>query len=197
MGLYIPKHMNQIIQLDKAIFQLINQRWQNHLFDSLMPIIRNSQTWVPLYFFLLLFCLFNFDKHKWQWILFTALTPVLTNFISSDLIKEYIWRLRPCNDPTMANSMRFLLNYRPQSSSFTSSHATNHFGLATFFYLTLKDYIGKWGWLFFCWAGIIVYAQVYVGVHYPLDILAGGLIGTMVGYASATTFNRRYSPTKN
>ena len=197
MGLYIPKHMNQIIQLDKAIFQLINQRWQNHLFDSLMPIIRNSQTWVPLYFFLLLFCLFNFDKHKWQWILFAALTPVLTNFISSDLIKEHIWRLRPCNDPTMANSMRFLLNYRPQSSSFTSSHATNHFGLATFFYLTLKDYIGKWGWLFFCWAGIIVYAQVYVGVHYPLDILAGGLIGTMVGYASATIFNRRYGPTKN
>jgi undecaprenyl-diphosphatase len=189
--------MNQIIQLDKAIFQLINQRWHNHLFDTLMPIIRNSQTWIPLYFFLLLICLFNFDKNKWQWILFAALTPILTNFISSDLIKENISRLRPCNDPSMADSMRFLLNYRPQSSSFTSSHATNHFGMATFFFLTLKDYIGKWGWLFFCWAGIIVYAQIYVGVHYPLDILAGGLMGTIVGYASATLFNRRYGSTKN
>jgi len=184
--------MKYIIHIDKALFKLINGTWHNDFFDTLMPIIRNAKTWIPFYLFLLLISIFNFKKNKWWWIFFAAITPILTNYISSDLIKGNFWRLRPCNDPKMADSVRFLLTYRPQNSSFTSSHATNHFALATFFYLTLKDYFGKWSLLFFLWAFVIVYAQIYVGVHYPLDILAGGIVGAFIGYLSAKLFNTKF-----
>ncbi len=90
----------------------------------------------------------------------------------------------------MADSVRFLLNYKPISSSFTSSHATNHFGIAAFLYYSLKDIFGKWPRIFFLWAFLIGYAQVYVGVHYPGDIIAGALIGILLGYLWAKVFNK-------
>lgn len=87
------------------------------------------------------------------------------------------------------------MKYRPQSSSFTSSHAANHFAMAVFFYCTLSKHIGKWALLFFVWAAVIAYAQVYVGVHYPIDVACGGLIGIVFGYLSARLFNKFYGLT--
>ena len=184
--------MHKIIQLDRALFKLINQTWHNELFDSIFPLIRNSIFWIPLYLFLLIFMLINFKKGVLWWAIFAACTAILTDFVSSKLIKENIIRLRPCNDPALADTMRFLLNYRPQSSSFTSSHAATHFALAVFFYLTLKNFIGKWALLFFLWAFLIVYAQVYVGVHFPLDIICGAIIGIAIGYFTGYTFNKKH-----
>lgn len=183
--------MNSLIQLDKQLFYLINGKWHNAVFDSMMPLLRSSQFWVPLYLFLLLFVLLNFKKNAWWWAVMAGLTVVLSNFISSDIIKEHIWRTRPCNDPELVSSMRFLLHYRPQSSSFTSSHAVNHFAMATYFYYTLEKHIKKWARLFFLWAFIVVYAQVYVGVHFPLDVLCGALIGIILGYLPAKSFNKK------
>jgi len=67
--------------------------------------------------------------------------------------------------------------------------------VATFIVLTLKQYIGKWKWLFIAWAAIISYAQVYVGVHYPFDILCGALIGSGIGYTVAKFFLSRFANT--
>lgn len=184
--------MNAIIQADRAIFEWINNHCHNSFFDWLMPHIRNSITWVPFYIFLLAFVVVNFKKNSFWWILFAAGTVILSNFISSDIIKENIHRLRPCNDPYFKEKINFLLAYRPQSSSFTSSHATNHFAMAAFFYFTLKKHIGNIAWLFFFWGAIICIAQVYVGVHFPLDVIAGGLIGFVFGYLCAKAFNKSY-----
>lgn len=182
-----PDIMETILHFDKMLFRLINRSWQNPLFDSLLPIIRNSATWVPLYLFLLIFGLLNFKKNVWIWVVFAASTAILCDFVSSDIIKETFYRLRPCHHPGLAI---LRVGYCGQNSSFTSSHATNHFGMAIFFFLTLKDYIHKWGYLFFAWAAIIIYAQVYVGVHYPLDVICGGMVGTCLGLITATAFNR-------
>ncbi len=184
--------MQKLLELDKEFFFLINYKWSNSFFDAIFPLVRNQYLWVPLYFFLFVLAIVNFKKDWWKWVLFAAVLATITNWVSSDLIKENIFRLRPSSDPEMAGKMHFLLNYRPRSSSFTSSHATNHFGLAAFFYYTLKPYIGKWGWLFFAWAGIIIFAQVYVGVHYPLDVIAGAAIGFLFGYLCAIIFNKYY-----
>ncbi|RYY50821.1 MAG: phosphatase PAP2 family protein [Chitinophagaceae bacterium] len=185
--------MHPVIEFDRQLFTIVNSRLTNAVFDAAMPFIRNQYIWGPLYLFVVVLVLANFKKNTGWWLFFFAGTAMLTNFISSDLIKENIYRVRPCNDPTMAEQLRFLVTYRPKSSSFTSSHATNHFGLAAFFYYSLKPYIGKWGWLFYGWAGIIIYAQVYVGVHYPLDVVCGALIGFLFGYLSARSFNKNYS----
>ena len=184
--------MEQVFEIDNSLFQLINVKWQNDLFDRLMPFIRHANFWWPLYIFLFSFALINFRKNAWWWIVMGACTVILTNFISSDIIKENIYRTRPCGDPELSGRMRFLVSYCPISSSFTSSHATNHFGMASFFFYTLRDYVGKWALLFFLWAFLIIYAQVYVGVHYPLDVISGGLIGFVLGYLSARSFNKHY-----
>jgi len=185
--------MQNLLTLDKSLFRLINQQWHNPFFDWLLPLVRNSYFSLPLYLFLLLFVIINGKKNIGWWIVFAACVPILTDFVSSKLIKENIIRLRPCNDPMMAEGLRFLLSYKPQSSSFTSSHATSHFGLAMFFHSTLKNIIGKWSLLFFLWAFIIVYAQVYVGVHFPGDIICGALIGMAIGYFVSRLFNKNYS----
>lgn len=76
------------------------------------------------------------------------------------------------------------------SSSFISSHATTHFGIAMFIYATLRDFAPYWMPLFFAWAAIIAYAQVYVGVHFPIDIFCGALVGCLIGFLISRLFNK-------
>jgi undecaprenyl-diphosphatase len=183
---------HQILESDKQLFRLLNNKWHNAVFDTLMPQFRNAPFWMPLYLFLLLLVLINFKKNGWIWALFFFTTAGLSDIISSRLLKIYIHRVRPCNAEDMAEGLRFLVAYRPQSYSFTSSHAFTHFAMATFFYLTLKDHLGKWMLLAFAWAFVIAYAQVYVGVHFPLDVAGGAMIGILVGYLSGKLFNKHF-----
>lgn len=184
--------MNSLIQTDKYLFYLINQSGRNAFFDSIMPFLRTAQFWAPLYLFIFLWVLNRFNKNQWWWLLFAASLPIVTDFVSSDIIKNHFFRLRPCNDLSLINQCHFLLSYRPQSSSFTSSHATSHFGMAMFYYLTLKLYIKKWSLLFFAWAGLVCYAQVYVGVHFPLDVICGGAVGCFIGFVFGYVFNKKF-----
>ena len=185
--------MQSLVKWDRLILKQISAEWHNSFFDWFLPFLRNSDMWVPLYFFLLLFGLFNFKKTAWRWVIAAVITAALSDFISSDIIKPNLFRLRPCNDPAIAGWLRILPGiYLPQSSSFTSSHATNHFAMALFFYATLKRHIGNWAWLFFIWAVLICYAQMYVGVHYPFDILGGALVGLLIGYTTSYIFNKKW-----
>lgn len=106
-------------------------------------------------------------------------------------MKYFFNRVRPCNEPSLADRIHILVNYVPQSPSFTSSHAVNHFALATFFFQTLKPYFGNWAYLLFLWAGTVAYGQVYVGVHYPGDILGGALVGGLIGWFTSLIFNKK------
>ena len=143
--------MQRVLEADRYIFGLINNKWNNSFFDSLMPLLRNSNFWLPLYLFLLIFALMNIRKSGW-FILLTICTAALTDILSSHIIKNHIFRLRPCHDTNLIGTIRVLVSYCPQSSSFTSSHAANHFGLATFASITLYPYAGKWIFLTFMWA---------------------------------------------
>ena len=183
--------MQRVLEADRYIFGLINNKWNNSFFDSLMPLLRNTNFWLPLYLFLLIFALMNIRKSGW-FILLTICTAALTDILSSHIIKNHIFRLRPCHDTNLIGTIRVLVSYCPQSSSFTSSHAANHFGLATFASITLYPYAGKWIFLTFMWAFLIIYAQVYVGVHYPIDVLGGALVGVMAGLLTSTIYQRKW-----
>jgi membrane-associated phospholipid phosphatase len=187
--------IKRLLSYDHQLFRTINSDWHNPFFNWLMPWLRNSNVWYPLYLFLILTAVINYRKKGWWWVAFAAGTVVLTDFVSSTLIKENIWRLRPCNNPDLSSWINIMVGYRPQSSSFTSSHAANHFGIATFLYLSLKEEFGKWPMLFFLWAFAISYAQVYVGVHYPLDVIAGTGIGLLIGYLTGRLFNKNFGLT--
>jgi undecaprenyl-diphosphatase len=175
---------------DRNLFLKINTSWTNPLLDAILPWWRDANTWTPLYLFLILLVVINSKKQAFYWILAAILTLVLTDQISSGLIKPFFARLRPCSDPLLMNQVRLLLPNCAGGYSFTSSHATNHFGFAAFVFVTLKPIIKKWGFLFFLWAATISFAQVYVGVHYPLDILSGAILGLLIGNTTAYFFRQ-------
>jgi undecaprenyl-diphosphatase len=183
--------MPVLLNWDADLFYKINTVWTNSFLDNNYPWWRDDTMSYPVYLFLLLFILINFGWRAWTWILFIAVNTTITDQLSSTIIKLWIHRLRPCRDPAMTEHVRMLLNHCSGGFSFPSSHATNHFGAAVFLHYTLKDYLGRWTYIFFFWAATISYGQIYVGVHYPLDVLGGAIIGSMVGYIVAFIYNKK------
>ena len=182
--------MENLLTWDLRLFFKINGQWINGFLDFLLPWMREPYLWAPLYLFLAVFIVYNYKWRGFFWMAFFIITFALTDQ-SSMFIKDAVDRLRPCRDPLISQYVRVLVVYCPSSGSFTSSHAANHFGLAMFSFLTLRSQIGKWAWLFFLWAAVIGYSQIYVGVHYPLDILGGALLGILAGTLSGGFFQRR------
>ena len=183
--------LKPVLRLDYWLFHKINQIWINPFFDLVLPFIRQQEFWYFFYLFLLVFSLFNFGIKGCWWSVTLIMTGIISDLFSSSLIKSLIWRFRPCRDPDLAGQVRVLVNYCPQSSSFTSSHACNHFAAAWFIFITLNQ-TGSWRWLLFAWAFVICYAQVYVGVHFPLDILGGAIMGTAIGYGMSIFFQKQF-----
>ncbi|UAY51472.1 phosphatase PAP2 family protein [Ferruginibacter albus] len=182
--------ISAITNFDKWLFVKINSAWQNTFFDSVMPFLRQPLFWLPLYLFLILFLLINF-KQKGSWVvLFTVLLVAISDTISSHFLKSFTGRVRPCGDADPDLHVRLLAAYCGGNGSFPSSHATNHFGIAVFLFFILRPYIGKWSYLLFFWAAIICYAQVYVGVHYPMDVTGGALLGSIIGWLMSKLFHK-------
>lgn len=184
-----------ILAKDRALFSMINGEWTCSLFDQIMPWIRTSNNWFPLYIVLLAFIIYKWKKNAWKWALLAAVNVTLTDQISSSIFKPFFQRLRPCVDPALMHKSRLLLEHCSGGFSFTSSHAANHFGIAIFIIMTLQPLFKNYRFLFLFWAAMIAYAQVYVGVHYPLDIIGGSCIGTLVGYLNGKLFNYWQSKT--
>lgn len=180
---------------DQTFFLTINRDGSNSFFDTVMPWVREANFWAPLYLFLIVFAAYNFKWKGWMWILIFIATVSLSDTISSHYLKNWVERIRPCQDIFFSRYITFRVKYCPSSFSFPSSHAVNHFTMATYIFTTGKMF-GKWMKLFFVWAAIISYAQIYVGVHYPLDVLGGTLIGLGIGYVMGSIFNK-YFPLDN
>lgn len=171
-----------MMQLDEALFARINGQWTHPWADAVLPWMRDSNHWVALYVLLIAYLFYVKGGAAWKWVVAAIINVTLTDQISSSFFKPFFHRLRPCADPMMMNKVKLLLDHCSSGFSFTSSHAANHVGFAMFIAMTMQPYFKKYRYLFFIWAGIIAYAQVYVGVHYPLDILAGAIIGILVGW---------------
>jgi membrane-associated phospholipid phosphatase len=180
-----------ILRADRWLFDRINQEWISSTGDTIFPFLREAEFWVPFYLFLLVFVTLNFGKRGWLWSFSLIMTVIISDLCSSHLMKQILFRLRPCQDISLADNIRVLASYCPVSSSFTSSHACNHFALATFIFMTLR-HSSRWWSLAFVWAFLISYAQVYVGVHYPLDVLGGAILGIAIGYGTSRVFRFRF-----
>jgi membrane-associated phospholipid phosphatase len=182
---------NAIKQFDYNLFSKMNGQWHTSFFDTFFPFIREPFLWIPLYFFLVCFTIINFKIKGFYWVLFFILNVMLSDYVSSTIIKENFFRIRPCHDPFLAGRLRFLVSYCPVSSSFTSSHAVNHFAAAMFIFTTFRKAISPKSAYLFLWAFAISYAQVYVGVHFPFDVFCGAIIGLILGYIPAKIFNNK------
>lgn len=181
--------MTGILQLDEQLFYLINNGWQNPFLDAIMPIWREKSTWIPLYILLAIFIIYRFKVKGLYLILTMALLIGLSDNISSQLIKKNVRRIRPCNDATLEEKVHLIIACG-SGYSFPSSHAANHFAVATFLSMTLGQFYRKIRLPFYLWAASIALGQVYVGVHYPLDIFCGAIFGIILAYIIAKLYLR-------
>lgn len=191
---FFQRLLQTILEWDSWLFLKINTILTHPLLDKIFPLWRDSELWVPFYLFLIVLAIVNFGKKAGSWILFAIINVALTDQASSSLIKNWFARIRPCNEELLVGKMRLLLEHCSGGFSFTSSHATNHFGFAMFVFLTTRHLFGKWGKWLFVWAATISYGQVYVGVHYPVDIVFGALLGSGIGALTAGYYNRKIGP---
>ena len=179
--------MTSILQFDESLFHIINGDMQHYLLDTILPYWRSKLLWAPLYLFLISFVLINFKKKGLYFIIFVLSVVAISDTISSQFIKKTIQRDRPCNNIYLKQDVHLLVGCGG-GYSFTSSHATNHFAVAVFIILTLGRLFKQIKWPFIFWASSISLAQVYVGLHYPLDILGGAIVGSVVGILMAYLF---------
>ena len=171
--------LDQLIDFDKKVLLFLNS-FHTPWLDPIVLFSTQTLAWLPLYLFLLYLIIKEYKKESWIALLGIVLTIVLANEITSSLMKPYFERLRPSNEPSLQGLIHLVDGYKGGKFGFASSHAANTFGVATFFFLLFRKK-KKWiGWLFL-WAVAMTYTRIYLGVHYPGDILVGGMIGVLAG----------------
>lgn len=179
----------RILETDYLWFYTVHFEWIHPVLDALAPFVRNPLFWAPLYLFLAFFAIINFGKRGIYWCLFYIATVSFSDFTAAKILKNYFARIRPCNDELFSDIVRGLVNCG-SGLSFPSNHATNHFAMAIFIILTISKSNPFAIILTLFWAASVAYAQVYVGVHYPFDVIAGAIYGSAIGVLFAFLFNK-------
>jgi undecaprenyl-diphosphatase len=151
----------------------------------------DARVWTPLY----LFFLWAIAKvYNWKTAFLTLLgVLVVVTFcdrISVELFKEVFERYRPSRNLELYDQVHIVNDYRGGKYGFVSSHATNFFGICTFLFMILKRPYPKQAPYIFLFAALVSYTRIYLGVHYPADILAGGVLGVLIGWFVFLFFNR-------
>lgn len=170
--------VEKLLSLDTELFVFLNSLG-SETYDGLWSFITKQSNWIPL-FLLLLYVIFKKlgAKQTLYLLLFVAVLVTFTDQMTN-VFKNGFQRLRPCNNPEIKSFIR-IVQFRG-SFSFFSGHASNSMAVATLLYFTLRQYF-KYFWLLFLWPFIFAYSRIYLGLHYPLDILSGYLFGFTSGF---------------
>lgn len=187
-----------IKEIDKSVFIFLNGI-NSPFFDWLMFYISESWTWFPVFVILLYASIKKFGI-KILWILiFIAVLITLTDQSSVKLFKNVFLRYRPCHNLELHGIVHTVNDKCGAQYGFVSSHASNYFGLASFFIIILGIKRKIFLFLIILWAVLIGYSRIYLGVHYPADVLAGAILGSAIGliWAKITLTLVQKLPPKN
>ena len=169
--------LEKIISFDKELFIFLNSLG-SETYDGLWLFITKQVNWVPLFILLLYIIIKKIGtKQTLLLVLFVVVLVTLTDQVTN-LFKNSFQRLRPCNNPEI-NSFIRVVQVR-NSFSFFSGHASNTMAVASFLYLVLRRH-SKYFLVLFLWPLIFAYSRIYLGLHYPIDILCGYLFGIFIG----------------
>ena len=173
--------IEQLIEYDKELLRFLNS-FHTATLDTVMMTLTETTSWLPLYIFMAYIVIKDFKHDSWFVLVGLVLTIVLADQITSSLMKPYFARFRPSHEPTLEGLIHIVDGYRGGRFGFASSHAANTFGVASFYVLLFRN-VRKWIGLLFIWATLVSYTRIYLGVHYPGDILVGAIVGAGCGYA--------------
>ncbi len=167
---------------DTILFLWVNGNFTPFL-DQLMLFVSDKTTWIPLYLFLI-WHIFKIKGWKgFLILLFIAFTVFLSDQVSVHAFKYVFMRPRPCHEPALSGFVRILNNHCGGPYGFISSHAANSFAVVGFLQIFFSKE-KKWlHILLWCWALLIIYSRVYLGVHYPGDVLVGAIVGFAIGFS--------------
>jgi membrane-associated phospholipid phosphatase len=172
--------------IDSSAFVFVNHTLANPLIDFGMPIITNDMLLRIGFGLVVAFMLIKGDNRLRRAALFSIVVLLVGDYISSSIIKPFAGRLRPCQNPAMLANLHLLVNCG-SGKSFPSSHAVTAFTVAFFYYRATPNAVRALR-IVMTIATLIALSRVFVGVHYPLDILVGSLLGMTVGWLSGMLY---------
>jgi undecaprenyl-diphosphatase len=166
-------------RFDQQLFLFINSS-NSPFFDHLMYAISGKLIWVPLYLAILIYLGIKYKRKFLIILIFIILAATLADQ-SSVIVKNIFHRLRPCHEPTIIGIVHLVNGECGGVYGFVSSHATNCFDVALLSLLFIKK---RWYTIsIIFWAGIIGYSRIYLGVHYPGDVICGSFLGAFIGWS--------------
>lgn len=169
--------LDKIIEFDKNLFIFLNNLGSKP-FDGIWLLLTNQLNWIP-FFLLLLVILYKKIGPK-QLLIALLIVTVMITFSDQtiNLIKNTVQRLRPCNDEELIGLIRVVKD--SETFSYFSGHAANSIAAMMFIFLILRKYY-KYTYLIFLYPLIFAYSRIYLGLHFPLDILSGYIFGSLTG----------------
>lgn len=173
--------------LDQELFLYLNEQ-HNPFWDTVMTTVTNKYVWIPFYLLLIAYLVYRYRRQSLPMLGMAIAAVGLADFVASGIFKPYFARLRPCHDTEISAMVNFIQGCGGQFG-FMSSHSSTAFALAVFFNLILSDRYFIFKIVLVAWAVIVSYSRVYLGVHYPGDILAGALLGSFLAYLSSLGYH--------
>jgi len=165
--------------LDTQLFIFLNSI-NSSFWDKIMWWISGSKSWIPMYAIIIIYIIYKFRWKAIVSLIFIAIVVTLADQISVHGFKEIFQRLRPCHTPELKDIVHLVNNKCGGKYGFVSSHAANTFAVAFFLSKLFKH---KYFSIFiFIWATIVSYSRIYLGVHFPFDVLGGAALGSLIGY---------------
>lgn len=171
--------IEQLKNWDEALFLFLNAQ-HNGWLDPIMSTLTGTIIWAPFYLFLIYLVIKKDSKQAIWYLGGIVLLILLADQFTSGFMKPYFERLRPCHDPRWQG---VISNYSGCGGlyGFASSHASNTFAIATYLYLIFRK--ASFLWLFL-WCTLVSYTRIYLGVHYPADIIVGAIVGIMAAWVT-------------
>jgi len=170
--------LDKLLTWDRETFIYLNNLGIEK-YDHFWSIATNISTWIPLYLLFAYLLFFKQPKKKAFLKVASLLLMVLFVILLTVFTKEWVGRLRPSSDATLNTLIRIIKG--SEGFSFFSGHAAFSFSLTTLVVLFLKKEM-KWIWVLYIWPVFLAFSRIYVGVHYPIDLITGALIGILSGH---------------
>lgn len=182
--------LEQLLEWDRSIFIYLNSLGIE-AYDGLWSSITSLHNWIPLYILFVVLLLVKFPKREAARKLFTLLGLILFIAGLTYWTKIAVARLRPNNAGDISTLIRIL--QCPTDYSFFSGHASSSFSITVLVFLFLREKV-KWAFLFFLWPVLFALSRIYVGVHFPSDIIVGAVVGSVSGLLFYTLYQRFIAP---